>query len=134
MELQEIRMIPVKGNVAYYGKEGRLLFDNVYANILKELLKEMNLHAYKEVYITIDSRKRKCGTLGKKQFQNNIKHFLKNWYPNTVNNFDMQPSASNILLEAADFISNFFYRQYLGQEILLLKSLEGKTLKLKNPL
>ena len=132
--IQEIRMIPVSGDIAYYNKEGKFLFDNVYANILKELLKEMNLHAYKKVFIIIDSRKHNRGVLGKKQFQNNIQYFLKNWYPNTISNFDMQSSASNILLEIADFVSNSFYRQYLGQEILLLKSLKGKTLKLKNPL
>jgi len=132
--IQEIRMIPIKGDVVYYGKKGRLLFDKVYANILKELLREMNLNVYKKVSIIVDSRKHKRGVLGKKQFQNNMKYFLKNWYPNTISNFDMQPSTSNILLEIADFISNSFYRQYLGQEILPLKSLEGKILKLKNPL
>ena len=132
--MQEIKMIPVEKNAVYYGKGGKLLFDNVYANILKELLKEMNLHAYKEVSLVIDSRKHKHGILGKKQFQKNIKYFLKNWYPNTISNFDMQLSSSNTLLEIADFISNSFYRQYLGQEILSLEHLKGKTLKLKNPL
>lgn len=131
---QEIALIPVRGELTYYGKDGQLLFDNVYADMLKVLLKESYVHAYKELYITVDSRKHRHGTLGKMQFQKNIVFFLKNWYPNTIVHFEMQPSYSNILLEIADFISNSFYKQYIGQEIEALEQLKDKTLAMKNPM
>lgn len=132
--IQDVALIPVKSKTIYYGKGGQLLFDNVYADMLKALLKESHVHAYNELYIIIDGRKHKHGVLGKMQFQKNIMSFLKNWYPNTAVHFEMQPSHSNILLEIADFISNSFYKQYIGQAMELLRQMEGKTLAMKNPL
>ncbi|MBI2551818.1 DUF3800 domain-containing protein [Candidatus Uhrbacteria bacterium] len=132
--MQEISLIPASGEIEYYGKEEQLLFDKVYADMLKALFKASHIQAYKKVYITVDSRKHQHGVLSKVQFHKNILSFLKNWYPNTIVHFEMQPSYSNILLEIADFISNSFYRQYIGQEMKLLEPLKGRTLIMKNPL
>jgi hypothetical protein len=132
--VQEVKTIPPKGNTAYYGKGGELIFGNVYFDLLKELLKELHPRAYKEIDITIDSRKHKHSTIGKDQFRKNILAFLENWYPNTQLSFELQPSSVNILLEVADFISNSFYKQYIGQETTVFKELEGKIVKMENPL
>jgi len=131
---QDINLIPPKGETVYYGKGGKLIFDNVYADLLKELLKEIHPRAYKEIHIIIDSRKHKNSVLGKEQFRKNILAFLKNRYPNTSVRFEQQASTTNILLEIADFISNSFYKLYTEQDVPLLKRLEGKTVQLKNPL
>lgn len=131
---QDINHIPPKRETAtYYGKDGKLIFDNVYAGALKELLKEIHPEAYKEIHITIDSRKHKNSALGKEQFRKNILAFFKNWYPNTPVRFEAQSSTSNILLEIADFVSNTFYKHYVGEDTVFEK-LKGKTIPLKNPL
>lgn len=131
---QDINRIPPKMEIAtYYGKDGKLIFDNAYADVLKELIKEIHPEAYKEISITIDSRKHKNSALGKEQFRKNILAFLKNWYPNTPVRFEMQASTSNTLLEVADFVSNTFYKRYVGEDIVFEK-LKGKTIQLKNPL
>jgi len=132
--VQAIGLIPPKGKTVYYGKGGKLIFDNVYADMLKALLQESHPRAYKEVRITTDSRKHKHSAIGKEQFRKNILAFLKNWYPNTPASFKTQSSTTNILLEIADFVSNSFYKQYMGQRMPLLEQFEGKTIKLKNPL
>ena len=102
--------------------------------MLKALHKELSLHAYKEVHITVASRKHKHGVLGEQQFRNNILHFLQNWYPTTLAHFTAQPMAANVLLEIADFVSNSLYRQYAGENMSLLEPLKGKTITMKNPL
>lgn len=85
-------------------------FDKVYEDMLKALFNKLNLQEYKKVIITIDSRKHRGGVLGKKKFQENILFYLEQCYPNTIFDFEMQPSCSNILLEIADFIANTFYK------------------------
>jgi hypothetical protein len=131
--MQEIKMIPMKGETTYYSKDG-LLFDNVYADLIKELLKSSHPYAYKEVHVTIDSTKQKRNILGKQQLRKNVLAFLKNQYPNTLASFEVQPSTSNILLEIADFISNSFYRKYIGHDMPMLDQMKGRTVALKNPL
>jgi len=131
--IQSIREIPVGKDSPYYKKD-KLDFEKVYEDILKALLDELNLQEYKKVVINIDSRKHKGGILGKKKFQENILSYLKQCYPNTRFQFLSLPSSSNILLEIADFISNSFYKQYIGKEVSSLEKLKGKTIKIKNPL
>ncbi len=130
---QIIQEIPTSKSASYYKKE-KLNFDKVYGDMLKVLFDKLNLREYKKVIITIDSRKHRGGILGKRKFQENILFYLKECYPNTIFDFEMQPSCSNILLEVADFISNTFYKKYTGREIELLKKLKFKTIEIKNPL
>ena len=130
---QSIQEIPTDKTSFYYRK-GRLDFEKVYENLVKALLDKLNLREYKKVVITIDSRKHKGGILKEKRFRENILSYLKECYPNTIFNFEIQPSYSNILLEIADFISNSFYKHYAGQQIKSLEKLKIKTIQIKNPL
>jgi hypothetical protein len=130
---QSIQEIPT-GKDSFYFKKGKLGFEKVYEDILKALLDKLSLHEYNSVVIAIDNRKHKGGVLGKKKFQENILFYLKQCYPNTVFQFQLLPSSSNILLEIADFISNTFYKRYIDQEIGFLDKLEIKTTQIKNPL
>ena len=119
---------------SFYYKKGKLDFDKVYEDMLKALFSELNLQEYKKVIITVDSRKHKGGILGRKKFRENILFYLEERYSDTIFDFEMQPSCSNILLEVADFISNTFYKKYVGQKIDFLEKLELKTIEIKNPL
>ena len=130
---QIVQEISIDKYSLYY-KNGKLGFDKVYEDMLRALFNELNLQEYKKVVITIDSRKHRGGILGRKKFRENILFYLKGYYPDTIFDFEMQPSCSNILLEVADFISNTFYKKYLGQEIDFLEKLELKTIEIKNPL
>ncbi len=130
---QTIREIPVNKTNFYY-KKGKLNFEKVYEDLAKALLDKLNLQEYKKIIINIDNRKYKEGILGKKKFQENILSYLKQCYPNTIFCFRILPSTSNILLEIADFISNTFYKHYIGQQIKFLKKFEVKTIQIKNPL
>ncbi|MBU4304569.1 MAG: DUF3800 domain-containing protein [Candidatus Omnitrophica bacterium] len=130
---QVIQEIPV-GRSSFYYKKGKLNFEKVYEDMLKALFDKLNLQEYRKVIITIDERKHKGGILAKKQFQKNILYYLERSYGSTVFSFNMQQSSSNILLEVADFISNTFYKRYIGQKIDALEKLRIKTIEIKNPL
>ena len=130
---QSVQEIPKDKSNSYYKKD-RLDFEEVYEDMLKTLLDEMSLREYKKVVINIDSRRHKGGILGKKRFQENILFYLEQCYPNTIFRFEILPSSSNILIEVADFISNTFYKKYIGQKIVSLEKLEVKTIEIKNPL
>lgn len=105
----------------------------VYEDMLKYLFARIQLNAYTSVSITIDNRKTKAGILGKQQLQQHLLTYLAEYYPRTKAMFNLVPSSSSILLEIADFISNTFYKQYIGQDIPLLQEL-SKIIVLKNPL
>ena len=92
------------------------------------------MQEYKKVIINIDNRKQKQGVLGKKKFQENILFYLNKRYPNTIFCFKFSLSSSNILIEIADFISNTFYKQYIGQKISFLENVKVKIIEIKNPL
>jgi len=130
---QTIREIPAD-KASFYYKKDKLNFEKVYEDLVKALLDKLNLREYKKVVINIDSRKHKEGMLGKKKFQENVLFYLNECYPNTIFCFRILPSTSNILLEIADFISNTFYKYYIGQRIKLLEKLKVKTIQIKNPL
>lgn len=130
---QDIKEIPV-GKTSPYYRKNRLNFEKVYEDIFKALLDKLHLQEYKKVVIALDNRKHKGGPLGKKQFSDNVLSYLKQCYPSTTFRFDLLPSASNILLEIADFISNSFYKKYIGQRMKDLDKLKIKLIKLKNPL
>ena len=130
---QDIREIPAN-KASFYYKKDKLDFEKVYEDLVKSLLDRLNLREYKKVIINIDNRKHREGMLGKKKFQENILSYLKQCYPNTIFCFRILPSASNILLEIADFISNTFYKQYIDQELGFLDKLKVKTIQIKNPL
>ncbi len=130
---QTIREIPAGKNNPYYKKD-KLNFEKAYGDILKALLERLSLREYKKVVINIDSRKHKEGILGKKAFQENILFYLEQCYPNTIFRFEILPSTSNILIEMADFVSNTFYKKYIGQKTKYLEELKLKTIAIKNPL
>ena len=130
---QAIQEIPV-GKGSFYFRKDKLDFEMVYEDILKSLLDKLNLHEYKEVVINIDDRKHKEGILGKRKFQKNVLSYLNQYYPNTIFRFQILPSSSNVLIEVADFVSNTFYKKYVGQKIGFLDKLEAKTIEIKNPL
>ncbi len=131
--IQIIQEIPIDKLKIYYKKD-KLNFDKIYEDLVKAILDKLHLQEYREVIINIDNRKHKQGILGKKNFQENILFYLKECYPNTVFCFKFLPSGSNILIEIADFISNTFYKQYIGQSIDFLEKIKIKTIKIKNPL
>lgn len=130
---QIIQEIP-RDRSSFYFQKGKLNFEKVYEDMVKILFIKLSLREYKKVIITIDNRKHKGGYLGKKKFRDNTLTYLKNYYQNTIFEFRMQPSSSNILLEVTDFISNSLYKQYIGEEIKLLDELKNKTIQIKNPL
>lgn len=130
---QDIREIPV-GKINSYYKKDKLNFEKVYEDILKALLDKLNLQEYKKVVLTIDSRKHKGGILGKKNFLENILFYLKQCYPNTFFRFDSVPSGSNTLIEIADFVSNTFYKYYIGKKSNSFEKIKIKTITIKNPL
>ncbi len=130
---QDIKKIPSSKESPYYKKD-KLIFNRVYEDLLKKLLDRLSLQEYKKVVIIIDSRKHKSGFLGKRQFRESVLEYLEQYYPNTVFRFDIVPSSSNILIEIADFISNSFYKKYIGQKMEILDKLKGKTIQTKNPL
>ena len=130
---QSIQEIPTD-KASFYYKKDKLDFEKVYEDLVKALLDKLNLQEYKKVIITIDSRKHKGGILKEKRFRENILFYLKECYPNTIFNFEIQPSYSNVLLEIADFVSNTFYKKYTDREIKSLEELKIKTIQIKNPL
>jgi hypothetical protein len=131
--IQIISEIPAGRNSSYYKKE-KLNFDKVYEDMLRTLFEHLQLDAYKEVVITVDNRKTKEGMLGKQKLQEHLLGYLAEYYPSTRVEFRFVPSASDILLEVADFISNTFYRHYIGQEVDFVERVKSKTIQLKNPL
>ncbi|MCK5476279.1 MAG: DUF3800 domain-containing protein [Candidatus Pacebacteria bacterium] len=131
--IQIIQKIPT-GKTSHYYKKDKLNFDKVYEDLLKAILDKLHLREYKKVVINIDNRKHKEGFLGKIKFQENILFYLKECYPSTVFCFRILPSSSNILIEIADFISNTFYKRYVGQRVDFLEKMKVKTIKIKNPL
>lgn len=130
---QVAQEIPFDLKKSYFYK-GKLNFDKVYFDLVAELLKRLNLQEYKNVTITIDSRKHKGGVLGKNFFKNNVINFLNAQYQETIFNFTLQPSSSNILLELADFVSNIFYHAYIKGDEQFFNNIRFKLIQLKNPL
>lgn len=130
---QIIQQIPRESNKKYFS-QGKLDFEKIYSELLKHLFVRMQLGEYKEVKIVIDSRKHKNGLLGKKEFQKEMEHFLRQDFIKTKSEFKPQPSSSDILLELADFLSNIFYRAYLKDDQDFFEELRGKLLQIKNPL
>ncbi len=130
---QIIQEISFKNNNAY-SRKGKLNFDKVYFDMLIELFKSLNLGEYRNVTITIDSRKHKGGVLGKNLFEKHVLDFLKMKYQRTKFIFILQPSSSNALLELADFISNIFYRAYAQNNKQFFQGLCFNIIQIKNPL
>jgi hypothetical protein len=95
-----------------YFDNNKMNFEVVYAELLKQLLKELSLNEYKQTKIIIDSRKHKGGIAGATNFQQEINNFLKNKFPGTVCSFLPTPSYLDVLVELADFVSNTFYKNY----------------------
>lgn len=130
---QIIQKIPFQKDKAYFRK-GKLDFEKVYLDLLKALLKELNLEEYRSVDIVIDNRKHKVGILGKKIFIREIIKFLKQKYPQTKSTFEPRSSSTNILLELSDFVSNIFYRAYIASDQKVFEDLQFKMVQIKNPL
>jgi len=130
---QVIQKISFDRYKKYYHK-AKLNFDAVYLDMLIELLKELHLGEYRNVTITIDSKKYKGGALGKTVFKEKILDSLNNKYKYTKFNLVLQPSTSNVLLELADFVSNIFYRAYITDDEKFFEDLQFMMIQLKNPL
>jgi len=131
--IQNVQYIPVDSYCRYYTKHG-LSFEKVYIDMLKFLFIILDLQHYRQVIITIDSRKPKGGFIGKQKFKEDILSFLKKRYVNTKFFLRIIPSSSNILIELADFVSNSFFKEYIQDNIVLLEDLMYKTIIIKNPL
>ena len=109
-------------------------FDDVYADLLKKLFKELSLQEYKRVNIVIDSRKHPGGIPGKKYFQENINKFLRDEFSGTFCSFLPTPSYLDTLVELADFVSNTFYKSYQQDDKSMVAKLGTKLIQIKNPL
>ena len=59
---------------------------------------------------------------------------LEKQYKQTKFEFKTQSSATDVLLELADFISNIFYRAYLKDDKQYFEDLRFKMTQIKNPL
>ena len=130
---QVLQEISFKKNSAYFHR-GKLNFDKIYFDLIIGLFQELNLGEYRNVKIIIDSRKYRSGVLGKRNFKQEIKNFLRTQYRQVNFEFKMQPSTTDILLELADFISNIFYRVYINDDKQFFEDLRCKIIQIKNPL
>lgn len=130
---QAVQEIPFDKNQSYFSK-GKLDFDKVYLDLAVKLFNELNLQEYRKVVITVDNRKHKVGELGKELFRSHALNFLETKYDQTKFTFTFQPSATNVLLELADFVSNILYRAYLTNNEQFFEDLKFKIIQLKNPL
>ncbi len=117
-----------------YFDKTKMNFDNIYAELLKTLFKELSLQEYKRVRIVIDSRKHPGGISGAEHFQQNMDSFLKNEFSGTHCSFLSTPSYLDILVELADFVSNTFYKVYQQDENKIFNQLGFKLIQIKNPL
>ncbi len=130
---QVLQEISFKKNSIYFYR-GKLNFDKIYFDLIIKLFQELNLGEYRNIKIVIDSRKYRSGVLGKKNFKQEIKKFLRTQHRQVNFEFKMQPSTTDILLELADFISNIFYRVYINDDKQFFEDLRCKIIQIKNPL
>lgn len=128
--VQEISFDNEKG----YFKNGKLNFERVYFDLLKSLFSKLQLEEYKTVKINVDSRKIKGGVLARLDFRAEIEQFLRDSYPQTKIDYATPSSATDILLEFADFVSNIFYRAYQQEDDGFFAELKFKLFQIKNPL
>lgn len=119
---------------ANYFLKNKLEFDRIYFDLMKVLFSKLNLLEYRKAVIILDDRKYKFGILGKEQFKRNFVEYLERQYQGVIFDFKIQPSSTDILIEVADFVSNSFYKQYLGYKMEALDGLKSKTIQIKNPL
>ena len=63
-----------------------------------------------------------------------VRFLFKNEFEYTNFKFVFQPSATNVLLELADFYSNIFYRAYMNDDESFLRDCRPRIYQLKNPL
>ena len=115
----------------YFDKH-KMDFDKVYAELLKQIFKELSLHEYKQVKIVIDARKHPGGFAGANNFQKNIDNFLEKEFTGTDCSFVPTPSYLDILVELADFVSNTFYKAYQQDEDAVFHQLGVKLIQIIN--
>jgi hypothetical protein len=132
---QDLRTLPVGRDSPYFRKAGTD-FERVYEDLMKRLLTALPLPQRKSVRLVLDSRKVKGGYLGRERFRVEILRFLRMRFPGTTAAFTISPSATDILLEIADFVSNTFYKQYAtGRSAPAITDTPGlKLLQIVNPL
>jgi len=130
---QAIQEISFKKENGYFYR-GKLNFDKIYFELVIQLLKKLPLEKHTKVKIIIDTRKHKGGILGKKRFTDGILGFFESEYQETIFEFKLQPSSTDVLLELADFISNRFYRAYAKNDEKYFNDLGDKIIKLKGTL
>ena len=130
---QIIQEIPFEHEKGYFKKD-KLNFNKVYFDLLKALIKKLQLEEYKKIKIIVDSRKAKGSVLIHKSLRKEIQYFLDENYKQTLTEFKTQSSSTDILIEFADFISNTFYRAYQNEDDKFFTKLDFKLIQIKNPL
>ncbi|MGQ0548786.1 MAG: DUF3800 domain-containing protein [Armatimonadota bacterium] len=132
---QDLRTLPVGKNSPYFGKDG-VNVERVYEDLMKRLITALPLQGRRSIRLVIDSRKVKHGHLGRESFRASVLGYLRARLPNTTATLTISPSASDILLEIADFVSNTFYKQYAtGRSAPAITDTPGlKLLQIVNPL
>lgn len=117
----------------YFSKEGKLLFESVYLEMLKALFIKLTLQENTNIRIVIEARKIKGGVAASKNFNSQIKDYLKSIYKNMKIEFLVTPSTKDILLELADIVSNTFYKEYRADNTNFFKDLDIKLIQIKKP-
>lgn len=128
---QVLQEIPAGGG--YWNKK-RLNFDKICQELVKHLMKNLNLDEYRFAKVNIDSRKYKSGALGKVKFKRGIIDCVRENYPGLKIELSIQPSTGDVLIELADFISNILYRAYIDDDIGFMDEYKYKIIQIKNPL
>ncbi|MBI4278583.1 MAG: DUF3800 domain-containing protein [Armatimonadetes bacterium] len=131
---QDLRTLPI-GRASPYFRKGGLEFERIYEDLTKRLLATLPLQQHRVVRLVLDSRKAKHGYLGRQRFRDEILRYLRTRFPDTTATFTITPSATDMLLEIADFVSNTFYKQYAtGRAVPAISQTPGlKLLQIVNP-
>ena len=117
-----------------YWNKNKINFDKIYLDLIKSLIKKLNLKEYRQVKVNIDNRKYNYGALGKRMFKKKITDFAGDNYPDLQFKVSLQPSNTDILIELADFMSSIFYRAYIENDSEFFNKYKYKIIQLKNPL
>lgn len=132
---QDLQTLPIGKSSPYFGKDG-INVERIYEDLMKRLITVLPIYGRRSVRLVLDSRKVKHGHLGRESFRASILRYVRTRLPDTTVTLTISPSASDILLEIADFVSNTFYKQYAtGRSAPAITDTPGlKLLQIVNPL
>lgn len=117
----------------YFDKNG-LLFDRVYTELVITILRHVAGTTLNKMSITIDSRRRKGGDFGEREFKTAIDNFFRLEFPKLKYTFEIKPSYRDIALELADFVSNTCYKNYQKSDCnYFFKPDLASLIEIKNP-